>query len=126
MSRRDGVAVRIGFGGDEGTKRIGVFQPGFLNERRNFVGFEGLLENLAAAGEVTAHDRMLGVCQVERASLVLDRRAEKLCGVLVLHLFDPVSVGGAKEKTDHGIRENSIDERIDDLTEFFLPAQLVV
>ena len=100
-----------------------MLQPRVSDERRDIVCFEGLFENLAPAGEVSAHDGMFGVYQMERAPLVLDVRAEKLRRQLEFELLDPHSVGVAKKETDHTIGEYAIDEGIDDGSDFFFPAQ---
>jgi hypothetical protein len=78
---------------------------------------------LAPPGEVSAHDGMFGVYQMERAPLVLDIRAEKTGGQLILQFLDSLSVGIAKKETDHTIGEYAIDEGIDDGSDFFFPAQ---
>ena len=100
-------------------------QPRIPDERGNIVGVEGLFENLAPPGEVSAHDGMFRVCQMERAPLVLDVRAEKLGRQLVFELLKPSSVGITKKKADHAIGEYSVDESIDDGSDFFFPAQVV-
>ena len=61
LPRRDGIAVRIGFGRYQRPERVGVRQPRLPDERGNIVGFEGFFENLAPPGEVSAHDGMFGV-----------------------------------------------------------------
>jgi hypothetical protein len=87
--------------------------------------FERFFEYLPPSRKMAAHNRMFGVRPIERLACVLHVRAEKLRGVLILHLFDPSTVGIAEKKADHPIVEHSVDECVDNrpqprfATEFF-------
>lgn len=70
-----------------------------------------------APGEMTAHDRMVCVHAAERASLIFYFGAKKFGGQLILELFNSLPVRVAKEKADHTIRKNTIDESIDDVAQ---------
>lgn len=49
--------------------------------------------------------------------LIGDVRAEETGGKLILQFLNPTPVGVAKEKADHTIGEDTIDERIDDASQ---------
>ena len=101
-----------------------MFQPRLLDRIGNSVSLEGLFEDLTAAREVTAHDRMFGMSLVEGPSAVDDRRAEIRGRMLVLQLLDACAVHVAKEKPDHPVLEHAVDEGVDDRSEFNFAAQL--
>ena len=122
LPRRDGVAIRIGFGRDQLAQGVGVRQPRLPNRGWNTERFQGLLENLAPAREVAAHDRMLGVRDGERPALIADPRAEKFGGELVFHFLDSLSVGVAKKKADHAIGKHPLHKAIDNRSDLLLAA----
>ncbi len=122
MPRRDGIAVRTGFGRYQRPERVGVRQPRLLDDRRNIESFESLFENLPAPREVAAHDGVFGVRYGERSALIDDPRAEKFGGELVFHFLDSLSVGVTKKKTDHAIGEHPLHKAIDNRSDLFLAA----
>jgi len=101
-----------------------MVQPSLPHGLWNRVRFEGLYQNLAAPGKVAAHNRMLGMGDIERSPSVGDRRAKKFRRELVFHFFDAISVRVAKEKPDHSIVEHAVDKCIYNDSEFGFAAQL--
>jgi hypothetical protein len=100
-------------------------------EPRGFDGFgdsvalQSFLEELFAAREVSAHNRVFGVHLIERPTLVFYRRAEKFRSELVFHFFDALFVGMAKEETDHAVGEDAVDEIADNAPQADFSAQLL-
>jgi hypothetical protein len=86
---------------------------------------ERVTEDLAPAGEMSAHNRMPRMDLVERSPLIRDIGAEKTGGQLKFKFFDTAPVGVAKEKSDHAIIEDAIDEMVDNLPQSALATQLV-
>ena len=125
LAQRDGITVRAFLRRNQGPQAIGMLQPCFFNEIRNPVSFQGLLQYLAAAGKVAAHDRMFRVDPVQGLAPILDLSPKKLGDQLVLHLFNPRSVSASEKETDHPVCEYPIDKCVDDLSHFALPAQLL-
>jgi len=93
--------------------------------RWNSILLEGLAENLEASGELTAHDGMLAMGLGQRTALILDVGTKKTGRELKLHLLDTIAIGIAKEKADHEIVKNTIDERLNNLMQTLF-AELVV
>ena len=80
---------------------------------------------LSPSRKMPAHDRVICVGFAKGLAAVLDFRAEKIGGKLVFHFLDARAVGVAKEKPDHPIVENPIDERINNRPQTALAAKLV-
>jgi len=89
------------------------------------VELQSFLEELFAAREVSAHDRVLGVHLIERPALVFYRRAEKFRSELVFHFFDALFIGMAKEETDHTVGEHAVDKITDNAPQADFSAQLL-
>lgn len=118
LTRRDWIAVRPSLRCNERAQVIGMLQPSPLDGIGNAVSFESLFQDLTAALEVAAHDRVLAMGLVKTPTLVDNRRAEKLRRKLVLQFLNAPGVRIAKEETDHPIFEHAVDERIYDRPEF--------
>jgi hypothetical protein len=74
---------------------------------------------------MTSHDRVPGMRPVQRPSLIFYIGSQEIGRELVLHLLYAVFIGFAKEKPDHAVGKNPINECIDDFSEFKLAAKLV-
>jgi hypothetical protein len=72
---------------------------------------------------MAAHNGMLRMSFIERTAPVFNVRAEKFCSQLVFQLFDPGFIGVPKEKPNHSIRKDAIDEIVDDGSELVFSAQ---
>src|SRR6476659_9099045 len=85
---RDRIAVRALLCSDQRPQTIRMGQPCSSNRFGDSEIVERFLQNLPPAREMAAHNRMFGVRPIERLACVFDVGAEKLRGVLILHLFD--------------------------------------
>lgn len=124
-ARVDGITSGTGLTCNKRPKILGMFQPSLFDVVRNLIRFQGLFQDLLASREMTSHDRVPGMGQVQGPSPVFYIRAQEIGRKLVLHLFNALFVGLTKEKPDHAIGKNPIDECIDDLSEFKLAAELI-
>lgn len=102
-----------------------MLQPGFLDGSGDAVKFEGFLQYPTAAREMAAHDRMFGMDLVERQALILDVCAQETCAQLIFHFFDALFSCVAKEKPDHTVLKNTIDEIVDNFSQYGFAAQLL-
>lgn len=125
VARRNRIARGAGLRRDKRPQLVGMLQPGLLDGVGDPVLFQNFLQYLPAAREMAAHDGVLGMRYVERSSLVCNRAAEKCRRMLVLQFLDPPCVGLAEEKTNHPVGVNTVDERIDDGSQFRFAAQLL-
>ena len=122
------IAVRAEFRRYLVPERVGVTKQRLLYFRRYFIKVQRLAEDLPATSEMPAHNRMIRVHFAQRPTSVFNIGAEKVCSMLIFILLHAATVGVAKEKTDHAVFENSVDERVDDraqarlATEFFKQA----
>jgi hypothetical protein len=86
--------------------------------------FEGFFQNHQAPGELATHDRVGAVRLAERPARVFDAGAQVLGCVLVFLLLDALTARIAKEKPDHDIVEDAIDETVDDAPQRGLTAEV--
>ena len=122
--RRDWIAVRTLLRGNQRAQTIRMGKPCGSNWFGNGEILERFLEYLPPSRKVPSHNRMFRVSPIERLACVFHVRTEKLRGVLILHLFDALTVGVAKKKADHSIGKNTVDKAIDYFPNFRFAAQL--
>ena len=117
------IAVRAEFRRYLVPERVGVTKQRLLYFRRYFIKVQRLAEDLPATSEMPAHNRMIRVHFAQRPTSVFNIGAEKVCSMLIFKLLHAATVGVAKEKTDHTILEDAINEGIDDRAQSALAAE---
>src|SRR5215204_4202144 len=90
-----------------------MIEPELLDFVGHTVSLEAFLKNLPSSRKVAAHDRELTVHLIQGSTTILDFTAEKICRQLVLHFLNASLVGAAKEKPNHAVGKDPVDESID-------------
>lgn len=99
-------------------------KPGLDDLVGGTVVMKGFEKKLPAAVELPAEDPVRTVGFVESSAAVLDLGPQVLRRMLVLEALDSFALGAREEKADHHVLEASIDEVVDNRSQFGLSAEL--
>jgi len=98
--------------------------PGSDHAVRRFVVVQRVDQDLSASIELTTKNTVWTMRIVQGSAMVLHRRSEVSCSVLVFESLDPITICACEEESNHHVVEAPVDEIIHDCSQRWLSTEL--